>query len=60
MENSLLAIFDEIWSYTLYFVVEGLWPDFWATLKIHKKSTFNRNHLKFSTQHKYMYKYQKM
>ena len=47
MENSLLAIFDEIWH------------NFGATLKIHKKSNFDRNQLKLSTQHKYMYMYQK-
>ena len=28
-------------------------------LKIHKKSNFDRNQLKLSTQHKYMYMYQK-
>ena len=28
--------------------------------KIHKKSHFDRNQLKLSTQHKYMYMYQKM
>ena len=31
-----------------------------ATLKIHKKSNFDQNQLKFSTQYKYMYVYQKM
>ena len=30
MENSLLAIFDEIWPVT---IVQGVWPDFGATLK---------------------------
>ena len=35
MENSLLAIFGEIWPKTLYYIiVQGLWPDFGATLKI--------------------------
>ena len=60
MENSLVANFDEIWPKTLY-LVQGLWPDFGATLKIHKKSNFVRNQLKLSTQHtcKYMYMYQK-
>ena len=52
MENSLLVIFHEIW-------LEGLWPDFLATLKILKKSNFDWNQLKLSTQHKYMYTYQK-
>ena len=45
MKNSLLAIFDEI----LCTIVQGLWPDFGATLKIHKKSKFDRNQLKLST-----------
>ena len=56
MENSLLAIFDELPCT----IVQGLWPDFGATLKICKKSNFNRNQLKLSTQHKYMYMYQKI
>ena len=55
MENSLLAIFDKIPCT----IVQGLWPDFGATLKIRKKSKFDRNQLKLSTQHKYMYMYQK-
>ena len=58
MENSLLFIFDEIWPMTLY-LVQGLLPDFRATLKIRKKSNFDLNQLKLSTQHKYMYMYQK-
>ena len=33
MENSLLAIFDELPCT----IVQGLWPDFGATLKICKK-----------------------
>ena len=36
-------------------IVQGLWPDFGATLKIRKKSNFDRNHLKVSTKLKYMY-----
>ena len=59
MENSLLAIFDEIWPKTMYYIVQGLWPDFGATLKIRKKSNFDRNQLKLSTQHNNMYVYQK-
>ena len=60
MENSLLAIFDEIWPKTLYYIiVQGLWPNFVATFKIHKKSNFDRNQLKLSTQHKNMYMHQK-
>ena len=54
MENSLLAIFDEIWP-----IVQGVWPDFGATLKICKKSNFDPNALKLETQHKYMYMHQK-
>ena len=60
MENSLLFIFDEIWPTTLYYIiVQGLLSDFGATLKIRKKSNFDLNQLKLSTQHKYMYMYQK-
>ena len=40
--------------------VQGLWPDFGAMSKIRKKSNFDRNQLKLSTQHKYMYMYQKI
>ena len=57
MENSLLFIFDEIWRPCT--IVQGLWPDFGATLKIRKKSNFDQNQLKLSTQHKNMYMYQK-
>ena len=59
MENSPLFNFDEIWPKTMYYS-KGLWPDFGATLKIHKKSNFDLNQFKLSTQHKYMYMYQKM
>ena len=59
MENSLLVIFDEIWPKTMYYIVQGLWPDFGATLKIRKKSNFDRNQLKLSTQHNNMYVYQR-
>ena len=31
MENSHLAIFGEIWPMTLYYIVQGLWPDFGVT-----------------------------
>ena len=54
MENFDLANFDEIWSITLYYIVQGLGPNFGATLKIHKKSNFDRNQLKVPRQHKYM------
>ena len=60
MENSIVFIFDEIWPTTLYYIVQGLLPDFGANLKICKKSNFDQNQLKLSTQHKYMYMYQKM
>ena len=60
MENSLLVIFDEIWPKSLYYsVLQGLLSNFRATLKIRKKSNFDRNQLKLSTQHKNMYVYQK-
>ena len=58
MENSLNFIFDEICLRPCT-IVQGLWPDFGATSKICKKSYFDRNQLKLSTQHKYMYMYQK-
>ena len=59
MENSLLFIFGEIWPMTRT-IVQGLLPNLGATLKICKKSHFDRNQLKLSIQHKYMYMYQKM
>ena len=55
MENSLLDIFGQ----RPCTIVQGLLPDFGATLKIRKKLNFYRNQLKLSTQHKYMYRYQK-
>ena len=58
MENSLLVIFDEIWSKTLYYST-GTLARFGATLKIHKKSIFDWNQLKLFTQYKNMYVYQK-
>ena len=30
-------------------IVQGLWPDFGVTLKIHKKFKIDRNQLKLST-----------
>ena len=60
MKNSLRFIFGEIRPMTLYYIVQGLLPDFGATLKICKKSNFDRNQFKLSIQHKYMYMYQKM
>ena len=58
MKISLLAIFGEIWSRTMYYIVQGLWPDFGATLKIYKKSNLDWNQLKLSRQHKNMYMHQ--
>ena len=55
MENSLIAIFDKFPCT----IAHGLGPNFGATLKIYKKSKFNRNQLKFSRQHENMYMYQK-
>ena len=40
-------------------IVQGVLSNFGATLKIHKKSNFDQNQLKISTQHKKMYMYQK-
>ena len=57
MENSFLFIFDEIWPTTLYYST-GTFIRFWSNLKICKKSNLDRNQLKLSTQHKYMYTYQ--
>ena len=54
MENSQLFIFGKIYCT----IVQGLLSDFGATLKIRKKSKFDLNQLKLSTQHKYMYMYQ--
>ena len=58
MENSLLVIFPKFWPRPCT-IVQGLLPDFGATLKIHKKSNFDWNQLKLSTQHMNMYMYQK-
>ena len=55
MKNSLLAIFAKIPCT----IVQGVLSNFGATLKINKKSNFDRNQLKLSTQHKNMYMYQK-
>ena len=55
MQNSLGAIFDKIPCT----IVQGLSPDFGATLKIYKNFNFDQNQLKLSTQHKNMYMYQK-
>ena len=40
-------------------IVQGLVANFGATIKIHKKSNFDQNGFKLSTQHKDMYVYQK-
>ena len=55
MENYLLVNFDENWPKTLY----SSTGTFLGTLKIHKKSNFDRNQLKNSTQHKDMHMYLK-
>ena len=57
MENSLLVILVKI-DKNHCTIVQGLLSDFGATLKNHKKSKFDQNQLKLSTQHKYMYVYQ--
>ena len=57
MENSLLFIFGEIWPKTMYYST-GTLAHFGATSKICKKSNFDQNQSKLSTQHKYMYMYQ--
>ena len=40
-------------------IVQGLWPDFGVTLKIHNKSNFDWNKFKLFTQHKNMFTHQK-
>ena len=57
MKNSLLFNFGEIWPETMYYST-GTLTRFLATFKIRKKSKFDRNQLKISTQHKYMYMHQ--
>ena len=59
MKNSLLVIFDEIWPNTLYYSTGSL-ARFLATLKISKKSNFDRNQLKLSTLYNNMFMHQKM
>ena len=54
MENSLLDIFDENRPRTLYYIVQGVLSNFGVSFRIHKKSNFDRNQLKLSTQHKNM------
>ena len=54
MEHSLLAIFGP----RPCTIVQGLLPDFIATLKIHEKSNCDQNQLKISKQHKKMYMHQ--
>ena len=36
-------------------IVQGLWPDFGANLKIRKNFNFDQNQFKIEKQHKYMY-----
>ena len=57
MENSLLAIFGEIWPKTM---CTGTLARFLSNFKIFiKNPIFDWNQLKLSTQHKNMYMYQK-
>ena len=56
MKNSLLVIFDKIPCT----IVQSNLSNFGATLKIHKKSNFDQNQPKFSTQHKNMYLHHKI
>ena len=58
MENFILAICDEIWPETLYYS-KGTLAQFLSNYNIFKKSNFNWNQLKLSTQHKNMYMHQK-
>ena len=55
MVNLFLVIFDEIWPKTLYYST-GTFIEFLSNFK---NSNFDQNQLKVSTQHKYMYMYQK-
>ena len=57
MQNFLLAIFHEIWPRPCT-IVQGLWPDFGATLKFRKKFNFDQNQFKIEKQHKDMYMHQ--
>ena len=58
MENSPLVIFDEVWPMTLYYST-GTLTQFLSNLNFFKICSFDWNLLKLSTQHKYMYMYQK-
>ena len=57
MEKSLQAIFGEIGQRPCT-IVQGLWPNFGATLKMCKKSNFDQNQLKLDMQRKNIYTYQ--
>ena len=50
MENSLLAIFDEIWPETMYYST-GFLAQFLNKFKKSKICNFDRNQRKLSTQH---------
>ena len=56
MKNSQLFIFGKF-GQNHCTIVQGLLSDFGATLKNRKKFKSDRNQLKLSTQHKYMYMY---
>ena len=55
MENFFLVIFGQ----NPCTIVQGYWLNFKTAIKIHKKSNFDRNQLKISTEHKEMYMHQK-
>ena len=59
MDNSLLDIFDKVWPKTMYYSTWSL-ARFGVNLKICKKSNFDCNQHKVSTQHKYILMHQKM
>ena len=53
-KNGEFSTFD-FWRNLACTIVQGLLPEFGVTLKNCKKSKLDRNELKLSTQHKYMY-----
>ena len=50
--------FGAIFQKKAWAIVQGICSNFGATFKIDKKSNFDWNQLKLSTQHKYMYMHQ--
>ena len=57
MEKSLQAIFGEVGQRPCT-IVQGLWPNFGATLKFCKKFNFDRNQLKHAMNIEHLYTYQ--